>query len=92
MDPESIIKIVNFIQSSDVPNKEEFFAAKYKNFKKNYPVLFDVACRPEPIDQNMLNMMIQMVSKIHNKELTQHDASVNVGQVLFDKYVDPIVK
>ena len=40
----------------------------------------------------MLQLMFNMASKVSNKETTQHDASVAVGQVLYDKYVDPIVQ
>ena len=33
-----------------------------------------------------------MMSKVQNNELSDHDASVQVGQVLVDKYVKPNLK
>jgi hypothetical protein len=88
---ESIYKIVKFIQNSTVENKEEVFGEKYKNFKQRYPVLFEVACRKEKIDDNMLQMMLAMASKVTTNEVTQFDASAHVGQVLYDRYIDPII-
>lgn len=92
VDTQSILKIVQFIQNSTVENKEEVLGLKYKNFKKQYPVLFEVACRNEKIDLNMLQMMLSMKDRIKNNEISQYDASAGVGQVLYDKYVDPLVK
>jgi hypothetical protein len=92
MDPQSVYDIVKYIQSSTIENKEEYFANKYKVFKQNYPILFEKACGAEKIDENMLQLMFNMVAKISNKETTQYDASVVVGQVLYDKYVDPVIK
>lgn len=89
---EQIRKIVMYIQNSEVENKEEVFGKKYQVFKKNYPILFDMACRPEKIDEKMFNMMLYMLNQMENKNLSQFDASANVGQVLYDKYVKTAVE
>lgn len=86
-----VYKIVKFIQESPIKNKEEVFGEKYSNFKQQYPILFEVACRKEKIDENMLQMMIAMASKISTNEVTQFDASAQVGQILYNKYVEPII-
>lgn len=88
---EMILRIVKEITSSTVENKEEYFAEKYENFKTKYPVLYDVACRPG-IDMANLEYMINLLGKMHDHRLSQHDASVNVGQMLYDKYIDGMVK
>jgi hypothetical protein len=88
---DGVYKIVKFIQNSDIENKEDFFGARYANFKQRYPVLFEMACRKEKIDENMLQMMLAMASRISTNEVTQYDASAQVGQVLYNKYIDPIV-
>jgi hypothetical protein len=91
MDLEAIYKIVKFIQNSPIKNKDQVFGDKYLNFKTQYPVLFEVACKDEKIDDNMLQMMLNMVSKIKREEITQFDASASVSQVLYDKYVEPVL-
>lgn len=88
---ENVYSIVKFIQNSTIENKEEFFGQKYANFKQRYPILFEVACRKEKIDENMLQMMLAMASRVSTNEVTQFDASAQVGQVLYDKYIDPIL-
>ena len=91
MNTEHVMKIVNFIQDSKVINKEEHFSEKYSTFKKNYPVLFKVSCQDEKIDDNMLGLMLEKLSDIKTNNISQHEASVNVGKLLFEKYVEPIV-
>lgn len=89
---DDIVRIVDYIQNSSVPNKSEHFSVKYKNFKEKYPTLFEIACREEKIDRTMFNMMLEKAKAVKRKELSQHDASVEVGQTLYDKYVDPLIK
>lgn len=84
---ESILKIVNIIRESNVQNKEAHFENIYKNFKKKYPHLYSMVCQPN-VDMNMLNYLLDMMDKIHKNDKTQEDASVEVGQELFTKFVD----
>jgi hypothetical protein len=84
-------RIVEYIQKSPIENKEEVFGEKYKNFKANYPVLFAVACKKEKIDKNMFDMMLNKLEEINSKSITQHEASVEVGQILYNRFVDPVI-
>jgi len=43
-------------------------------------------------DYNRLKYMFLMSNKIKNNEITEHDASVEVGQVLVDKIVKPQIE
>ena len=36
-------------------------------------------------------MMLQKAQAVKTRELSQHEASVEVGQTLYDKYVDPLI-
>lgn len=87
---DNIKKIVQYIQNSDRTDKEEFFAIKYKTFKKMYPTLFEKACRNE-LDEKTFNLMMFMLQKMENKEATDFEASACVGQALYDKYVKNLV-
>ena len=93
MDPELIKNIIMIIQSSNVPiaNKERYFFDVYAEFADKYPAVYKMACGPK-IDKQNLEFMLNMLSKIDKKELNQHDASVSVGQMLFEKYVDASVR
>jgi hypothetical protein len=92
VDMNNVYKIVKYIQNSNITNKDEVFSKKYAQFKASFPILFEMACKDERIDENMLQMMLNMASKITKNEVSQFDGSALVGQVLFNKYIDPIVK
>ena len=90
MDSQSIQDIVTEIRSSNMLNKQHFFKEKYPTFAEKYPTLFTMSCDPTS-DMKKLDYLLQMLRNIENNNMTQHVASVNVGQVLFDEYVQPVV-
>jgi len=81
-DTNEIKRIVEEIHSSKKLNKEEFFGEKYPDFKTTNPVMFQVACENK-MDLNRLNYMINMIDQIKNSQITQDEASVDVGQMLY---------
>ncbi len=85
---EYISEIIQEIQSSKVNNKETYFKNLYPEFEKKYPHLFKMSCETI-IDNNILNFMLSKLNNIKNNNITQNDASIDVGQILFDKYIDP---
>jgi hypothetical protein len=88
MDSEKIREIISEIQSSIRHDKEEYFSNKYSEFKEKYPMMLAIACTTK-LDMNNLDFMFKLLGQIHNKEKSQFDASAQVGQMLFDRYVDP---
>lgn len=60
------------------------------SFVTQYPTLFQMAVEPH-FDQNKLSFMLAVMDKMANG-MTQHQASVVVGQKLADSYVKPIVE
>jgi hypothetical protein len=84
---EQIIKIATYIRQSTVPNKEEYFAEKFKTFKAKYPHLYSQLCTEENFDMNNLQFMLAMMQKVQNKEKDNYGADVVVGQMLYDKYL-----
>lgn len=88
---ESIRRIIKRITESTVENKEEYFGQMYPNFKEKYPVLFQKVCDGD-LDINNLNYMLGLLEKIENENLSQFDASANVGQMLYARYVEPSLK
>ncbi len=60
------------------------------SFVTQYPTLFQMAVEPH-FDQSKLSFMLAVMDKMATG-MTQHQASVVVGQKLADSYVKPIVE
>lgn len=71
--------------------KRDFCSKKYPEFAENYPHLFNLACEPK-FDMNQLNYMLALRDSIDNNERTFEDASKEVGEVMFDKYIKDKLK
>lgn len=63
---------------------------KYPWFPKQYPRLHQMCLNPV-FDLNMFQKMLDAKQKMQNAELSEHDASVEVGTLLVDKYVKPLL-
>jgi uncharacterized short protein YbdD (DUF466 family) len=55
-----------------------------------FPTIFNMHMNGK-LDQTFFDML-QLKRKIENGEMTEDQASIIVGQKLFNKYVDPIIK
>jgi hypothetical protein len=64
---------------------------KYREFSLNYPAIFIMAADGN-LDLDRFKSMVDMAQKVKNDEITQHDASVKVGEQLVDHYVKPKIK
>jgi len=63
---------------------------KYPWFPRQYPRLHQMCTNPS-FDMNVLQQMLDAKQKIQNAEVSEHDASVEVGTLLVDKYVKPLL-
>ena len=63
----------------------------YKEFKEENPQLFDMICSNQ-CDDMVLTQLLYQFEEVKSGNINQHDASVNVGQVLVDKYVKPKIE
>ena len=59
-------------------------------FVDQYPTLFQYAVRPD-FDYKQFEMMLGMLDKM-GAGMSQHQASIAVGQKLVDKYVKPMIR
>jgi hypothetical protein len=86
-----IQEILDNIENKSNNDKiKETYAIKYPLFKQNYPTLFEKLFDPT-IDKKMLNLMLEEKKNIDSNEISQHNASVKIGEVLVDKYVKPML-
>ncbi len=60
------------------------------SFCSEYPTLFQKVMEPNP-DMNMLKSMLVLMDRMGAGSVTQHQASVIVGQRLAEKFIRPIV-
>ena len=75
----------------DLKISKEEIKNEYNEFSENFPQLFDMICS-EKCDDNILNRMLSARRLVNSGSLSQHDASVQVGKDLVDKYVIPVVE
>jgi hypothetical protein len=61
---------------------------KYPWFPDKYPRLHSV-CTRDDFDVRVFDQLMAAKKKLESKELNAHDASVEVGALLVDKYVKP---
>ena len=65
--------------------------AEVGRFAEDYPQLFKMLVSNEGYNEATLRTMLSMLEKMGTSELSQHQASVIVGQRLYDNYVKPAV-
>jgi hypothetical protein len=64
---------------------------KYPELATDFSSILNISCG-KSYDYDRLNQMLKMSEKVRNKEITQHDADVKVGQILVDDVVKPQLK
>lgn len=89
---DEIIAIVQTIvsQSGTQKDKHRVFRKTFPEFVEKYPMLFQMACEPD-FNMERLVYMLRMRDAVHTQTVSQHQASVSVGENLFQEYVKPLV-
>lgn len=85
-EPE-VIELCN----SDNEKYNELLIEKFSQLKNNNEQLFKIASSHvlNEEEYNILHMMLSKIDKIDNNEITEKDASIDVGQNLYNQYVKP---
>ena len=63
---------------------------KYPIFAEDYKQLFSQSVTGI-LDPGMFKYMIMMLKQVEGGNMTEHSASIKVGEVLVDKYVKPLI-
>ncbi len=66
--------------------------AAVPEFVRDYPNLFEAVISTEPYHKASLRTMLAMLDRMAEGTLKQHQASVIVGERLFDTFAKPQVK
>ena len=80
----------NLENSSNIKELQQHYAMKYPLFKENYPTLFEKLFETS-LDKRILTLMLEEKKNIDSNTVSQHDASVKIGEALVDKYVKPML-
>ena len=67
----------------------EEIRAAHTRFSEDYPQIFKMVTKGESYDEASLRTMLLMLERMGTGELSQHQASVIVGQRLHDKFIQP---
>lgn len=67
-------------------DKEKYFVTQYADISNKYPMIIKKACE-EGFDFPKMFWMMEQKNKVDSNEMTQHDASVEVGEVLVNEYI-----
>lgn len=86
---ESFRKYRNIKESNPTLWAEKMKADNKKLFDE-FPTIFNMHMNGR-LDQTFFDML-QLKRKIEKGEMTEDEASIVVGQKLFNKYVDPVIK
>ena len=63
---------------------------KYNNLSTKFPTIFEKTINGT-MDMNRLKFMLNMINKVNNNEITEHNASVQIGEKLVNEYVKPMI-
>lgn len=98
MNPTAILKQsleinIRYLKEKDKENfnLEEFkkvMELEHASFVDNYSAIFNISLGPS-YDFIRLKKMLMLANQIKQKEITEHAASVQVGQILVDEVVKP---
>ncbi len=100
MTPAEILETVKSIQQEvlddknqglDVNNTKYRLTEKYSDFSLKYPVIF-LKSLDRDLDMEQFSFMINMATKVNDSKISQHDASVTIGEKLVNQYVKPALK
>lgn len=86
------IFLTESIKSSDVniSDLKEKLSIKYPLLAENSSIM--TMALSNKYDHNILSYMLNMKEKMDNGDLSEREASINVGQILVDKVVKPSIE
>lgn len=92
---EDIIELVEHVMASDKHTIDIIFDSETKYLKTiiGSPLIFFKVCNERSnFNKKQLEMMLSYRDQVKNNEISQYNASVDVGTALVDKYVKPNIK
>jgi len=88
---EEIIREIVRETKMNETDKIKYFVSKYPITSDKNPMLIKKACE-ENFDMDRFVWMLQMSQSVDKKTISQHDASVKVGEMLVDYHIKPLIE
>tara|TARA_X000000368_G_C22867122_1_gene639202 strand:+ start:121 stop:474 length:354 start_codon:yes stop_codon:yes gene_type:complete len=82
---EEIYKCTKF---NDEKAKEEYYILKYPQLSNTFPIIIKKACETN-FDYEKFKWMMEIQKRVKENKISQHNASVEVGERLVDDHVKP---
>jgi hypothetical protein len=82
------VERVKVMKEAGVLSAEEI-KAEVSRFAEDYPALFKMLMSSETFNEASLKTMLALLERMGTGEMSQHQASVVVGQRLHDVYIKP---
>lgn len=77
--------------SNDVDKFDDIVKQHHADFIEQYPTIYQ-KLKDNTLDEEKIQYMLDMLTDINSKTVSEFDASVKVGQKLVDHYVTPNLK
>lgn len=92
MTPTQILYAATTIWEADIPcqRKETYFHDTFAELRTQLPGLYRMACELD-FDISKLRAMLGLLGEVNSNTISQHDASVRIGEQLYTQFVTPIV-
>ena len=94
-----IKQIILDLKDSKLKTKQEKeeHLSKYKYIKTDYTFLYNLVVNNDLDDNNnkdinVLNTMLRQIKKIDNNEVSKEKGELEVGELLVDTYVKPLIE
>jgi hypothetical protein len=85
----SMIATITSLRDQGKPVDE--IQEQFPEFARDYKNLFETITSPSGYDKQNLKVMLAMLDRMGDGQLTQHQASVIIGKKLADQYITPTI-
>ena len=87
---EELKQVLDEMQQSCLSGKEKekYFVEKYYDISNKYPMIIKKACEKN-FDYTKMLWMVEQQNMVHQQVLTQHQASIAVGETLVNDHIKP---
>lgn len=75
-------------KNSNINDLKKTLSGEYEYISSKIPSILNIACSPN-YNHQRLKFMLDMNSKVYNKEISEKEGSIQVGKVLVDEIVKP---
>lgn len=83
---QQVLEMKSKIENDEMMTKEQY-KEFYSYLAQNVPTLFEIVWKNEVNYMQFLHEMIKNTQRVGDNSISQHDADVEIGQMLADEYI-----